>query len=82
MKCPACPGTKLPHPSPKLGHVGLVPVAGDPKIHQEMAKGEEKEVFGEGKGLTRVCCHPAGLCLHRAVSPGELPDVILNFFWG
>lgn len=58
----------------------VVPLAGDPKCQREMEKGEEKEEFGGGKGLTLVCWRPAGLCFHRAVSPGELPDVV--FFWG
>lgn len=47
-----------------------------------MEKGEEKEEFGGGKGLTLVCWRPAGLCFHRAVSPGELPDVVfLGVIW-
>lgn len=41
-----------------------------------MGKGEENEGFGGGRRVNFVCWSPAGLCLHRAVSPGELPDVI------
>lgn len=54
----------------------VVPLAGGPKNRGEMGKGKKMRDLGEGEGLTLVCWHPAGLCLHRAVSPGELPDVI------
>lgn len=34
--------------------------------------GKRMRDLGEDEGLTLVCCGPAGVCSHSAVSPDEL----------